>query len=189
MTQPSLRPQDVVVLAKLIVHGGPRPTFARLGADLSMSSSEVHAAFRRLAEARLVSGNSRVAQPNLQATEEFLVHGVRYAFPARRGALTRGVPTGYAAPPLNKVIVADEEPPPVWPHADGSTRGVGLEPLYRTVPSAALRDPAVYEILALIDALRDGRARERKLAERHLHARIHGDPAARSKSISARAHR
>jgi hypothetical protein len=36
------------------------------------------------------------------------------------------------------------------------------------VPEAALRDPALYEKLALVDALRDGRVRERKLAEQEL---------------------
>jgi len=189
MSQPSLRPQDVVVLAKLIVHGGPRPTFAQMATDLSMSSSEVHAAWKRLVQARLVSGEAGNARPNLHAAEEFLTHGVRYAFPARRGEVTRGVPTGYAAEPLNREIVPGEDPPPVWPHPEGPTRGVALEPLYRTVPSVALRDPALYEVLALIDALRDGRARERKLAERYLRARIYGDGRKRSQPRSTRTRR
>jgi len=55
---------------------------------------------------------------------------------------------------------------------------VGLEPLYKNVPYAALRDPALYELLALVDAIRDGRARERNLAERDLVRRLkatHGE--------------
>jgi hypothetical protein len=43
-----------------------------------------------------------------------------------------------------------------------------LAPLYKTVPIAAMRDASVYEKLALVDALRDGRTRERKLAEQEL---------------------
>ena len=35
-----------------------------------------------------------------------------------------------------------------------------------------MRDPAFYEYLALADALRDGRARERKYAEQELHRRF-----------------
>lgn len=35
-------------------------------------------------------------------------------------------------------------------------------------PVAALKDPLLYEQLALIDAIRDGRPRERQLAEREL---------------------
>ena len=57
---------------------------------------------------------------------------------------------------------------------------MGLEPLYKTVPIAARRDPRLYEILALLDALRDGRARERRLAEEHLvsllHRQVHARP-------------
>jgi len=42
---------------------------------------------------------------------------------------------------------------------NGDTRGIALEPLYKTAPIAALRDPVLYEFLALVDAIRDGRAR------------------------------
>jgi len=48
---------------------------------------------------------------------------------------------------------------PVWPWPDGDTRGIALEPLDKTAPIAALRDPVLYEFLALVDAIRDGRAR------------------------------
>ena len=61
----------------------------------------------------------------------------------------------------------------MWPSPDGEHRGVSLEPLYRTVPIAARRDARLYEILALVDAIRDGRAREKRLAEKHLISRLH----------------
>jgi hypothetical protein len=38
---------------------------------------------------------------------------------------------------------------------------------------AALRDSYLYEMLTLIDALRDGRARERQIAEEELKLRLH----------------
>jgi hypothetical protein len=60
------------------------------------------------------------------------------------------------------------------PDPDGDVRGVGLEPLYRAVPKAVRKDPVLYELLALIDALRDGRARERQIAERELSTRLRG---------------
>jgi hypothetical protein len=44
--------------------------------------------------------------------------------------------------------------------------------LYRTVPFAASRDRALYELLAIADALRDGRARERTIAEKELRERL-----------------
>ena len=112
------------------------------------------------------------ALPVAKALLEFLVHGARYAFPPKRGELTRGVPTGYAAPPLAMAIVGSSEPPPVWPYAEGKVRGYAFAPLYRTVPEAALRDPVLYELLALVDALReaarrqDQHAREQDRADR-----------------------
>jgi hypothetical protein len=172
MSQPSLRPQDVLVLVKLLSYQGSRPPMAQMGVELSISSSEVHAALKRLALSRLVASDAGGGRPLLQAVEEFLVHGVKYAFPARRGEVTRGLATSYAAPPLNKEIEAGSELPPVWPFPEGKQRGVTLEPLYKTVPAAALRDPTLYEMLALIDALREGRVRERKRAEKALIGRV-----------------
>lgn len=73
--------------------------------------------------------------------------------------------TGYAAAPLNSLIIGDgDDPPPVWPDAHGTARGYSLMPLYPSVPQAAKRDAKLYEVLALLDAVRAGRARERKLA-------------------------
>ena len=103
-----------------------------------------------------------------------MIHAVKYAFPAVRGEVTRGLPTSYAAAPLNREIVGSSELPPVWPFAEGTHRGVTFEPLYKTVPSAALKDPALYELLALLDAVRAGRARERRLAEDELSSRVRG---------------
>ena len=115
---------------------------------------------------------SASGRPILRSLEEFLIHGVRYAYPADRGQLTRGMPTGYAAPPLNTLIVQPNEPPPVWPYAEGTVRGYSFSPLFPSVPLAASRDPALYELLALVDAVRDGRARERNLATKELVSRL-----------------
>jgi hypothetical protein len=79
--------------------------------------------------------------------------------------------TAHAAPPLKAQIV-EGDLPPVWPDAKGNVRGVTFEPLHKSAPAAALKDPALYELLALLDAVRDGRVRERKLAEKELSARL-----------------
>jgi hypothetical protein len=173
MSQPSLKPQDVVVLAKLLSYESGRPSMAQVGVDLALSASEVHAALKRLAASRLISNDLNDGRPLLESVEEFLIHGVKYMFPARRGEVTRGMLTSHAAPPLSAAISSSADLPPVWPSSEGKHRGVSLEPLYKTVPTAARRDPVLYEILALLDALRDGRARERRLAEKHLVSRLH----------------
>jgi hypothetical protein len=167
-----LKPQDVVVLVKLLEYGDDRPTYAQIAKELFLSASEVHAAVQRAKRARLFNMDEAGGKPNQLALEEFLVHGLKYAFPAERGELTRGVPTARAAEPLKRHIRADSDPPPVWPSADGKTRGYSFAPLYKTVPKAALRDPYLYEVLALIDAIRDERARERQIAEKELKIRL-----------------
>ena len=168
----TLKPQDVMVALKLCSYAGPRPPISTIATDLRLSPSEVHGAIRRLQQSRLVHGPELKNKPNSSALEEFLLHGLRYVFPAERGQMTRGMRTSYAAEPLASKISPGEDPPPVWPGPHGETKGIALEPLYKTAPIAALRDPLLYEYLALVDALRDGRVRERKIAERELIKRL-----------------
>jgi len=175
----NLKPQDVVVALKLCAYPDLRPPISTIANDLSLSPSEVHGAIGRLRVSRLLHGPALKDRPNISALEEFLIHGLKYAFPAEHSDVTRGVPTSYAAEPLKSEIAVSNELPPVWPWPEGDTRGVGLEPLYRKVPQAALRDSELYELLALVDAIRDGRARERKIAEHDLVRRLraaHGQP-------------
>ena len=162
--------QDVLVLAKLVRYGGARPPIAQVASDLALSPSQVHASFKRLERSRLI--DVQTSRPLLKAVDEFLIHGVKYAFPVERGEPTRGIPTAYAAPPLSDQISGSGDLPPVWPDAEGKVRGITLEPLHRAAVKAARQDPALYELLALIDAVRDGRARERQLAEKELSARL-----------------
>lgn len=165
-----LKPQDIVILLKLVALGPRQWSYSSLAQQLAMSSSEVHAGIRRSTVARLFDSHRNV--PNRSSLLEFLIHGVKYAFPPERGALTRGIPTGYAAPPLNALIVQPSEAPPVWPLAKGNVRGYAFSPLYKSVPNAVAQDGVLYELLALVDAIRDGRARERDLAVKELTARL-----------------
>ncbi len=168
----ALKPQDVVVALKLSKFDGKRPSFAQIADELAISVSEAHAAVKRAQAAHLVHGPELGERPNCKALEEFLIHGLKYVFPAQHGAMTRGLPTSYAAEPLKRYIRAGNEPLPVWPSANGPVRGTAFKPLYPSVPEAAKRDSYLYELLALVDAIRDGRARERKLAEKELVTRL-----------------
>jgi len=169
------KPQDVVVALKLCL-GGARRSYAELGQDLGMSASEVHAAVRRLGDARLIAPETQKIRR--EALLNFLVHGVTYAFPASPKEVTRGMPTAWAAPVLSGKISASEQIPPVWPDPEGSVQGASVQPLYGSVPGAARRDPALYDLLALVDALRIGRARERNLAEKEITQRLNAHVAA-----------
>ena len=85
------------------------------------------------------------------------------------------MPTAWAAPALAGKFNASEQIPPVWPDPEGQIQGAAVQPLYASVPRAARADSALYDLLALVDAIRIGRARERTLAEseltQHLSAR------------------
>src|SRR5688572_14699643 len=99
--QVMLKPQDLMVLLKLIAAGEKSATYGELAKALGMSASEVHASIKRARSARLVNiENSRPVVVRA-ALKEFLLHGAKYAFPATLGSPTRGVPTSYAAPPLS----------------------------------------------------------------------------------------
>ena len=166
--QVTLKPQDLVVLLKLLVCSGKALPFHQLAGQLAMSASEVHASVGRAMAARLVNVASDQLRVTKAALQEFLLHGAKYAFPATFGAATRGVPTAYAAPPLVTIVSQPDELPPVWPDASGERRGMALYPLYPTVPRAVHADAALYECLALFDALRSGAARERQIASQLL---------------------
>jgi hypothetical protein len=165
-----LKPQDILVLLKIVVLRDTPWSYPMLAKSLFMSQSEVHASIQRAEAAHLFDRHrSRVLRSSLF---EFLVHGLKYAFPAMRGGSTRGMPTGYAAPPLTSLIQGTGGDPPVWPDPEGEVRGNELSPLYRSVPKAASADPALYEMLALVDAIREGRAREATLAVQELKTRL-----------------
>jgi hypothetical protein len=137
-----------------------------------MSPSEVHSSLRRARGARLAVFSDDRPIPNIRNLKEFLIHGVRYVFIPDRGEMTRGIPTGHAAPPLSGKLLSSIDPPPVWPDPEGDTRGQSFSPLYRSVPIAVKNDPQLYELLALVDALRGGQTRERSIASRRLLKRL-----------------
>ena len=168
----NLKPQDVLFLLKLIALGKNQWTFNGLALELGMSPSEVHAASKRAQEARLAVKKEGSIKPNKRNLEEFLLHGIQYVFVPDRGGLNRGVPTAHAAEPLASKFIKEIEPPPVWPDPEGEVRGESFSPLYKSAPKAARNDPKLYMLLALVDAIRGGRAREREMAKKELIKRL-----------------
>ncbi len=168
--QPVLKPQDLLVLLALLGRGEGEVTYLELSARTGLAVSAVHASLKRAAAARLLLFQDRRPMLLKPQLKEFLLTGAKYAFPPLFGSLSRGVPTGYAAPPLNAIIAPSADPVPVWPSAKGSVRGLSLIPLYPTVPEAALRDEKLYAMLSLFDAIRAGQARERNAAQELLAA-------------------
>jgi hypothetical protein len=166
-----LKPQDVLVVLKMLVSGDKDWRLVDLGQELGLSQTEVSFALARAQRSGLVDASKR--RPNRTALEEFLIHGLKYVFPAELGAVCRGLPTSHSMTPLSKEIVSEPHDQYVWPYADGKMRGQSVTPLYPSAPYAASRDPKLHEFLALIDALRVGRARERNLAAEGIKKRLH----------------
>lgn len=169
-----LKPQDVVVALKLAAGRGASWTQPDLARSLHLSASEVNHGLKRLEACHLYNARERrVVRANLQ---EFLVSGLRYVFPGQLGLFGEGMPTSIAASAaLSAKFMLGDEDRVVWPAADsrlGRVRGRVLAPLYRNVPLAAAEDAGLYEYLALVDALRVGRARERALAKEELSRRL-----------------
>ena len=155
-----MKGQDVLLVLGLCAGLGKR-SYAEMALSLGMSASEAHGAVRRLTEARLIhSGDRAVFHRPLC---NFLIHGVPYAFPASAKEMVLGIPTAWAAPVLSGKL-APGSFPPVWPSRDGSVQGLAIRPLYSSVPKAAQNSPALYDLLALVDALRIGNGAEKRIA-------------------------
>jgi predicted XRE-type DNA-binding protein len=155
-----IKPQDILVLLKIVSDQNPKWNQKPLAEALGISQSEVSESIARSKYAGLLEPKGKEVMK--MALMEFLQYGLRYAFPQRPGAMVRGIPTSHSASPLNENIQSVEEY--VWPYGKGTVRGQGIVPLYPSVPEAALKDEKLYELLALVDALRVGRAREKELA-------------------------
>lgn len=160
--QEYLRPHDVLVLLQLAIQ--PVETFRQLSAKVGLSLGEVHKAVKRLELGRLILFEQRSV--NLSGMMEFLVSGVPYVFPAQLGAPSRGIPTAFSAPPIDSEFVEGDMV--VWPAHNGRSRGLALTPLSPAVSKIWEKNQDLYRALTLVDALRVGRARERKLAREYL---------------------
>lgn len=171
-----LKGEDIVVALKLAVAESDW-TVRSLADGTGIARSVVQRALKRLALAGLVDERRRCV--NATRLEEFLVYGVRYVFPAKLGGETRGVATAWAAAPLaGRVAAASGSMPLIWPYPLGDVRGIALAPLHPAVAESTRRDPALGELLAIVDALRVGDARLRGVAAQLLRERLGGAAAA-----------
>jgi hypothetical protein len=164
-----LKPIDFLVGLKILTS---KQGWTQMGiaGELCLSSSQVNSAIKQLVESNLFTLRQGKPYPIYAAMKEFILTGMPYCFPAKTAELTVGMPTAYAAEPLSNQITLGNDPIPIWPYAQGKSRGVALEPLHKNVPKALslFPDHHLYEILVLIDALRIGRAREKKMAQKLL---------------------
>jgi hypothetical protein len=175
-----MRPQDVVVILKLIAQ---RPTIEEntnlksivnnqnktIARNLQMSEAEISESLRRSEYAGLIA-DKVTKKVNQKAFLEFLIYGIKYVFPTHPGAMVRGIPTAHSALPMKDKIVSDEIF--VWEYPEGTIRGQAIEPLYHTVPKIVEEDQKLYELLGLVDSIRTGTSRINSIAAKELENRI-----------------
>jgi hypothetical protein len=170
------RPFDVVLGLRLIKTAG---TIAQLAEELAVVPSQIHGSLARLRSAGLLRPDGRSV--NARAFGEFVMFGVRYAFPAVRRELAVGIATAYSAAQLSAQVDATDVL--VWPapNAKGAVRGFGLTPLYPRAVALPELSPETYRLLTLVDALRIGEPPVRAMARDHIEValglRAPADPA------------
>jgi hypothetical protein len=180
-----MKSQDIVIMLKLVSledqskHGQHDEStisdpFAlrSLEGELGISKTEISASIRRSVASNLAIKSGGRAKANRRNLIEFVQYGLKYVFPAKPGAPQRGIATSFAAPMLEGKLVSSGADIYVWPHPEGSWRGLSIAPLFKSVPDAALKDARLYELLALIDAIRTGNQREANLAQRSFEERM-----------------
>ena len=162
--QQVLKPQDLVVAMKIYVNPAREFIIATLADELEMAGSAVHGSIKRAEQARLLSRSAGSIRARKAQLKEFLLYGAKYAYPVQLGVVGRGVATAVGSPVLGKFFETSSGLAPVWSDPLGDAWGPTLTPLHSSVPAASKKDPALYDMLALFDALRAGAAREREIA-------------------------
>ncbi|MFV5702552.1 hypothetical protein ACM55F_11830 [Flavobacterium sp. XS2P12] len=164
----NMKPQDILVLLKIIALEDKEWQQLTLAQELNMSQSEISQSLQRSKYGQLLDFSGK--KINKMAFYEFLIHGIRYAFPQKPAALVRGIATAHSAAPINKMVSATEIY--VWPYAKGNIRGQAIIPLYSSAIEASLKDTELHELLALVDVMRVGSTREKEIAKMELKKRI-----------------
>ena len=164
-----MKEQDLVILLKKLTSKGRNLSLRKLAEELGMSASSVSESLERSKKAQLVDRNKK--RVNTLALQEFMIHGLAYVFPAETGRIIRGIPAYVSASPI-KEHITDSSEQFVWRYIKGNARGQMIEPLYPSVPEAALRDEELYQLLVIADTLRMGRSREKEIAIAELNKHI-----------------
>jgi hypothetical protein len=162
MNVDSLKRADILVLLKMAVNGDS--SVRVLERELGLSKSTVALSIGRLREANLLkhdeAGRLRI---NRLAARDFLEHGARWIAPATVGDFELGFATAHSFESLARKLSGDPDPV-VLPLPHGPVRGRAVSPLHPKAPAAARKDPDLLRLLAIVDALRIGRARDREVA-------------------------
>lgn len=155
-----MRPQDIVVLLKLIIDSGQEIRIKDLSSKLFISASEISESLNRSTIAGLLDPAKR--EVNKEAFLKFLEFGLPYVFPAQLGPVRQGLYTAHSESSLYLSFSSEDKL--VWADELGKERGQSIIPLYPTVVKAVRKDRLLYRMLALCDIIRIGDSADRNKA-------------------------
>lgn len=147
-----MRPQDIVILLKLIIDGGQDIRIKDLSSKLFISASEVCESLNRSTIAGLLDPVNK--EVDKEAFLKFLEFGLPYVFPAQLGPVRQGLYTAHSESSLYLSFSSEDKL--VWADEQGKERGQCIIPLYPTVVKAVKKDIILYKTLALCDIIRIG---------------------------------
>jgi len=131
-----MRPQDIVLLLKILCYGSKSWYNKELANDLFLSPSEVSNSLQRNAMCGLLDSEKKKVR--VQALFEFLIYGIQYVFPEGVSNLSRGIPTAHSHPFMRSHLASDQIY--VWPDPESEEKGLSVQPLYRGVVNAIKKD-------------------------------------------------
>lgn len=155
-----MRPQDIVILLKIVCYQSPKWYNKDLSKDLLLSTAEVSNSLKRSMLSGLIDTDRKKVR--VQALFHFLIYGIQYVFPERPNNIARGLPTAHSHPFMKSLFSSEQAY--VWPDAESTEKGLSVQPLYPGVVSAVKKDEKLYLMLALTDVLRMGKTREKEAA-------------------------
>ena len=140
-----------------------------LGEQLELSKSQIHYSVKRCIQVGLLG--EKTLYPKVEPMKELVEHAIKFIFPPEWKGEGKGMATAHSTEPLSELIRSNGVSV-IWEEQQGDTSGSILKPIHPSVPSSSRKDRQLYECFALIDAVRSGRIREKKLALDELLSRI-----------------
>jgi hypothetical protein len=85
---------------------GAITTVRGLAAALGISKTEIGASLKRSMASGLAIKDRTTGRPkpNRRQLRDFIIHGLKFVFPAKPGTMQRGLPTAFAAPALKESL-------------------------------------------------------------------------------------
>ena len=160
----SLHAQDILIALKwAVLREDESHSLRELSAATGVSKSAVAVSLKRLAALKLLRPEGQGLRLNRLALRQCVEHALQWLAPAKVGPIRRGFPTAHSAPALVHALRGGDDLL-VIPYRGGPARGCAVSPLHPQAPFAAAHDERMQALLALADAFRVGRARDRAVA-------------------------